>query len=274
MKHEAEKIIFFGGSRFSQFYLEVLKNNNFKNVFAFSKLPSEEEVKKIDPVLGVIAYFGEIIPKTILEIPRLGFINVHYSLLPRWRGAAPIQSAILAGDKEIGVTILIATEKVDAGPILATEKIVIDSTDTYLSLEEKLIDIGSKLLLITIPKYLNGEIKPQAQDESKAIYAKKLKKENGKIDWSLDAVYIEAIVRAFNPWPGAYSQNIKVKKAEIIENSPNLPIGTVFKIDSYPAVKCGKNALKLLIVQPEGKKEMSGEAFLHGHWNLIGKKLG
>ncbi len=275
MKHL--KIIFFGGSKYSNFYLDALKKK-FDNVHSFSKLPPEEELKIINSDLGVIAYFGEIVPKNILEIPRLGFINVHYSLLPRWRGAAPIQYALLAGDKEIGVTILVATPKVDAGPILAIKKIPISPDDTYLLLEEKLIAIGSELLLETIPKYLNGKIIPQTQNESWATYAKKFNKEDGEIDWQRDAVYIEAMVRALNPWPGVYTNlqfsthnfQLKIKKAKIIKPSADLNPGEFFEInDGFPAIQCGNGAIKLLIVQPEGKKDMSGSDFLRGHRSIL-----
>lgn len=268
------RIVFFGGSKFSQFYLEALKST-FGEVFSFHKLPSKEEIEKISPDVGVIAYFGYIVPEEMLKIPRNGFINVHYSLLPRWRGPAPVQSALLAGDKEIGVTILIASKKVDAGAMLAQEKIPIFPDDTYLSLEEKLIQLGSKMLLETLPRYLEGNVTLKIQKESRATYSKKINKSDGLIDWSKSAEKIERMVRAYDPWPGTFikieNKILKIKKATVIPPmggafSPGIVLRTD---DGFPAVVCGKGALKLLIVQPEGKSEMSGDAYLRGHKSLL-----
>ena len=246
------KIIFFGGSKFSQFYLDAVKKSGLGEVFAYDELPSKEEIEKIAPDVGVVAYFGYIVPLEILKIPKKGFINVHYSLLPRWRGPAPVQFALLAGDREIGVTILLAEKKVDAGGILAQEKIPIEPNDTYLSLEEKLIPLGSKMLIDILPKYMEGSLTPKKQDEASATYSKKIKKEDGKIDWPRPPEEIERMVRAYHPWPGAFTfadgKMIKIKKAEVS--------GDVFKP---------------LIVQPEGKKEMSYEAYLKGHRNPLFK---
>mgnify|MGYP001612716556 CR=1 FL=1 len=234
MKHN--KIIFFGGfERFSEIYLNALKGAGLEIAL---------EAKDAD--LGVIAYYGKIIPKTVLELPKYGFLNAHPSLLPRWRGPSPVQSAILAGDKRTGVTIHIATEKPDAGPILVQKEIQIEPKDTCLSLTGKLANEGAALLVPTIEKWLSGEIKPQKQDESCATYTKLLKKKDGEIDWSKPADYIEKMVRAYDPWPGAFTKFknkiLKIKKVEVID---------------------GK--LQILIVQPEGKKEMTWEAFLRGH---------
>ena len=245
------KIVFFGGSKFSQYYLDTLQSA-FGEIFAFTKLPSLEELRAISPDIGIIAYFGFIVPEEMLLIPKKGFINVHYSLLPHWRGAAPVQRAILAGDTEIGVTILIATKKVDAGAILTQKSIPILPDDTYLSLEKKLIPLGSQMLLSILPQYLTGAIELKTQNEDAATYAKKIKKEDGLIDWSQRPEYIERMVRAYNPWPGTYTKFetkqkiLKIKKVE---------------------VKDGK--LKILIVQPEGKKDMSYEAFLRGHKDFV-----
>ncbi|QQG42349.1 MAG: methionyl-tRNA formyltransferase [Candidatus Giovannonibacteria bacterium] len=234
------KIVFFGASPFSYVYLDALKNSGFEIV------PQAE-----DADLGVIAYYGKIIPKAVLELPKYGFLNAHPSLLPRWRGASPVQSAILAGDKITGVTIHIATEKPDAGPILAQKKIPIEPKDTCLNLTGKLAREGAALLIPTIEKQLAGEIAPKKQDDSKATYTKLLKKKDGEIDWSKPADYIEKMVRAYSPWPGAYTRMkngriLKIKKAEVVNG-----------------------VLKPLIVQPEGKKEMPWEAFLRGHKDAI-----
>ncbi len=236
-----KKIIFFGGFEgFSEIYLDALKNAGFEIVL---------EAKGAD--LGVIAYYGKIIPKNILELPKHGFLNAHPSLLPRWRGPSPVQAAILTGDKITGVTIHIATEEPDAGPILAQKEILMDITDTCLSLTGKLANEGASLLISTIEKWFAGEIKPRKQDDSKATYTKLLKKKDGEIDWSKPADYIEKQIRAYDPWPGTFTRTkkgkiLKIKKAEVVNE-----------------------VLKLLVVQPEGKKEMPWEAYLRGHKDSI-----
>ncbi|OGF63277.1 hypothetical protein A2926_03640 [Candidatus Giovannonibacteria bacterium RIFCSPLOWO2_01_FULL_44_40] len=231
------KVVFFGGFKgFSEIYLNALKKAGFEIV---------SEAKDAD--LGVIAYYGKIIPKAVLELPKYGFLNAHPSLLPHWRGPSPIQAAILAGDKVTGVTIHLATEKFDSGDILAQKEVAIAPEDTCLSLTERLAKEGAALLIPTISKWLSGKIKPTKQNDSEATYTKLLKKENGKINWSRSADYIERMVRAYHPWPGAFTKMkngkiLKIKKAEIVNG-----------------------VLKPLIVQPEGKKEMSWDAFLRGH---------
>ena len=236
------KIVFFGGFKgFSEIYLNALKSAGFEIV------PRAE-----DADFGVIAYYGKIIPKAVLELPKKGFLNAHPSLLPRWRGPSPVQAAILAGDKTTGVTIHIAIEKPDAGPILAQKEIPILPRDTCLSLTGKLAEEGASLLVQTVKKWLSGEIVPKEQDSSKATFTKLIKKADGEIDWSKPAEYIERMVRSYDPWPGTYTKMkngriLKIKKAEVVNG-----------------------VLKPIIVQPEGKKEMSWEAFLRGHrdWKM------
>lgn len=235
------KIVFFGNHTFSGKYLEALKEAGFE-IFS--------DAKNAD--LGVIAYYGKIIQKNILDLPKHGFINVHPSLLPRWRGPSPVQAAILAGDKITGLTIHIAAERFDSGPILAQKEIPIATDDTCLSLTERLSKEGAALLAPTIKKWLAGEIKPKPQDGSKATYTKLLKKKDGEIDWTRPPDYIERMVRAYDPWPGTFTKmkngkTVKIKKAEVVNG-----------------------VFKPIIVQPEGKKEMSWEAFLRGHrgWQI------
>ena len=235
------KIIFFGGFReFSEIYLNALKDAGFEIV---------GDAKNAD--LGIIAYFGKIIPKAILELPKNGFLNAHPSLLPRWRGPSPVQAAILAGDKIAGVTIHLATAKPDAGPILAQKEILIGSKDTCLSLTGKLANEGALLLIPTVEKWLSGQIKPMPQDDSQATYTKLVKKEDGLIDWSRNAEYIERMVRAYDPWPGTFT---KMKNGKILK---------------IKKVKVENGVLKILVVQPEGKKEMSWDAFLRGHKDFL-----
>lgn len=253
-------IVFFGGFReFSEMYLDALNRADFKIV---------SDPNNAD--LGVIAYYGKIIPRSTLLLPRKGFINAHPSLLPRWRGPSPVQSTILAGDAITGVTIHCTTEKVDAGDILAQKEVLVDIQDTCLSLTGRLAREGSSLLVPTIERWLAGEIVPKKQNEIEATYTKLLKKIDGAIDWNRDAKYLERMIRAYYSWPGAYinvnNKLLKIIKGEVMSSPPSSKIGTIFKTsDGFPAIVCGKDALKLLVVQPESKKEMPGDAYLRGH---------
>jgi methionyl-tRNA formyltransferase len=206
-----------------------------------------EMMKKIRPDLAVVAAFGMIFTKEILEIPKHGFLNIHASLLPRWRGASPIQSAILAGDEEIGITIMLINEKMDEGPILAKSEIRSTKSETYKELEEKLADLGEKLLIETIPKWIDGEIKPQPQDNSKATYCKKITKDDGLVDLNAESPeIIERKIRAFFPWPGAY---ITINNKRLIITQADIENGT----------------LKIRRVKPEGKNEMNFADYLRGN---------
>lgn len=200
------------------------------------------------PDLFVVAAYGKILPKEILEIPKFGTLNIHPSLLPRWRGPSPIQSAILAGDEKTGVTIMLVNEKMDEGPILARQELKYSISNIQsLKLQDELSELGAKLLIETLPKWINGEIKPQQQDNSKATYSKIIKKENGLINWNEPAEIIERKIRAFTPWPGAYAF-INGKRIVITEAGLNK-----------------NNALAIKRVKPEGKKEMSYEDYLRGN---------
>ncbi len=203
-------------------------------------------MEELRPDLAVVAAFGMIFTKEILEIPRYGFLNIHASLLPRWRGASPIQSAILAGDKETGITIMLLNEKMDEGPILTKSEIRSTKSETYKELEKKLSELGAELLIETIPKWINGEIKPRPQDNSKTIYCKKITKEDGLINWNEPAEIIERKIRAFTPWPGAYT----------IINNKRLIIAQANLENGY---------LKIRRVKPEGKKEMDFKDYLRGN---------
>jgi len=223
------------------------------------------------PDVGIVASYGKILPKTLIELFPKGILNIHPSLLPKYRGPSPIQTAILNGDTETGVTIIAIDEKMDHGPIVAQSRGEAFSSQkiTYLELHNMLAELGAELLIGVLPKWIAGEIIPTLQDDALATYTKLLKKEDGKIDWGKSAEKIERIVRAYNPWPGAWTETqkgiLKIKKAEIVNE--NGLSATWFKAsDNFPAVMCGKNALKLLIVQPEGKKEMPGDAYMRGYY--------
>ena len=205
-----------------------------------------EKTKVLGPDIGVLAAYGKILPKAFIEAFPLGILNIHPSLLPKYRGPSPIQAAILNGDKKTGVTIILIDEKMDHGPILAERAINIDNPD-YLELHNQLAELGIKVLLEVLPEWIQGNIKPRSQNESEATYSKLIKKEDGQIDWSRPAEEIERMVRAYNPWPGAYT---KIKNGEILK---------------IKKVKVENGVLKILIVQPESKKEMPWDAFLRGH---------
>jgi len=229
------------------------------------------------PDVIVVAAFGQILPSSVLGIPPRGCLNVHASLLPRYRGAAPIPAAILAGDKETGVTIMLMDEGMDTGPILAQRSCPIERWDTAASLGRKLSLMGAELLLEVLPKWLEGRIKPRPQ-EGKASYARMLKKEDGIIDWTLPAMDIERRVRAYNPWPGAYTfwqgKLIKIWRAEASDSSllGGTP-GQVFRDREGVKVACGEGALLLKEIQMEGKKPMPVEDFVRGRGNFIGAIL-
>ena len=240
------------------------------------------KIENCKPDLIVLAAYSQIIPKEILEIPKYGCLNIHPSLLPKYRGPSPIQTAILNGDEETGVTIFLMDEKIDHGPIIANCKLPIANLKiTYPELSKELAEKGVKLLLETIPKWIKGAIKPKAQEESKAIYTKILKREDGKINWKNSADYIERQVRAFNPEPGTFTlaekKILKILKASTLKQTEIGPFGLPGKTFLAPndkiAVQTGKDYLIIEELQPEGKRKMTSEEFLRGHPDFIGKIL-
>lgn len=234
----------------------------------------QEKIKELNPDLIVVAAYGKILPKELLEIPKFGAINVHASLLPKYRGASPISEAIIQGESETGVTIMLMDEGMDTGDILSQEKIVIASDDTTATLSQKLSVLGAKLLIKTLKKYLAGEIKPQKQDDSLATYTKILKKEDGKINWNDSAFTIERKIRAYNPWPGTWTTRIKMLKATAEAGLRLQAVGKVCKDGKRIYVGCGENTrLVLELIQPENKSAMTPEAFALGHPDFVGSIL-
>ncbi len=226
-----------------------------------------ELLQKLAPDVIVVAAYGKILPKGVLAYPRLGCLNVHASLLPRWRGASPIQNAILNGDKKTGVTIMKMDEGVDTGPVFKMQEITINSNDTAGTLSSKLAEAGAKLLAEVLPQYLEGKIDAYAQPEDGVTYASLLKKEDGQLDFSQEAAYLERQVRAFNPWPICYfqwkNQPLRVLRAEeTAQKSSSFGGHTV--VDKFPCVGTASVDLKLVEVQPAGKRPMSGSDFLNG----------
>ena len=226
-----------------------------------------DQLRTWSPDLIVVAAYGQILRPDLLDLPKYGCINVHGSLLPRWRGAAPIQASILAGDQETGITIMKMDPGVDTGPTLSQRSIPIAPEDTTGKLFEKLAPLGAELLLETLPRYLNGELVPQSQPEEGATYAPMLKKEDGILDFSQTAFALERRVRAYNPWPGAWFEwhdaPLKVLRARVsAEKSPGA--GHRLTVEGCPALGTGAGILILEEIQPAGKKSMPGKAFLAG----------
>ncbi|AHX63194.1 methionyl-tRNA formyltransferase [Aeromonas media] len=234
-------------------------------VYQPASLRNEEaqaELAALGADLMVVVAYGLILPKAVLDTPRLGCLNVHGSLLPRWRGAAPIQRAIWAGDAETGVTIMQMDVGLDTGAMIRKVSCTIASDETSASLYDKLAELGPQALVDTLDAMAAGDTTAEAQDDALANYAQKLSKEEARIDWSMEAVAIERCIRAFNPWPISWfevaDQTIKVWQAEVIDSDHGQPIGTLLKADKQGIdVATGKGVLRLLTLQPPGKKAMS-----------------
>jgi len=236
------------------------------------------EIKSLNPDLMIVAAYGKILPDEILKIPRLGSLNIHASLLPKYRGASPIASSILNGDKETGITIMLMDEKMDTGPIVYQEKIDIPEKINAPELNVKLSEFGAIVLVKILPKYITGEIKPSKQDDSKATYTKILTKEDGRIDWNKEADYIERMTRAFYPWPSAWTtwhdKKIKILKAMSKQNSSSKNPGEVIKTnEGLVGVQCGQRLLVIEELQLEGKKTLKTAEFLRGQKDFIGSKF-
>ena len=225
------------------------------------------------PDLIVVAAYGQILRPAVLELAQLGCINIHGSLLPRWRGAAPVQAAILNGDSETGVTIMRMDPGVDTGPILSQRSLPILPDDTAGSLGKRMAELGASLLIETLPAYLKGRCIPQTQDDSQATYAPMIKKGDGELDFSQPAESLARRVRAFNPWPGAYipwqGQLLKVHTASAAEAASRQP-GLRLIHKGQPALGTADGLLLLEIVQPAGKKPMPGKDFLRGARQWVG----
>lgn len=313
------KIIFIGTPEFGTIVLGGLVNNNYKPVLVITETDKpvgrkhiitpppvkvlgerykikvlqpekiinlKSEILNLKPDLVVVAAYGKILPKEILEIPKYGCFNVHPSLLPKYRGPSPIQSAILSGDKKTGVTIMQMVKKMDAGPMLMQKEIELAENETYENLHNKLAELGVELLIKAVPSFAEGKIKPTLQDEIKATYTKILKKEDGKIDWSKKAIEIERQIRAFCPWPGSFTgysdsidnkeniYTIKIWKVKTQKQHAVGPFGAPGKTFMAPnekiAVQAGEDFLIIEELQLSGGKKMTSEEFLKGHQDFIG----
>lgn len=229
----------------------------------------QDQLRQIAPDLLVVVAYGLILPKAVLEIPRLGCVNIHGSLLPRWRGAAPIQRAVLAGDETTGITIMFVEPRLDAGPMLHKKSCVIGPLETAGDLHDRLSQLGAEALAETLPAIESGTVNPEIQDESLVNYAAKLEKEEAPLDWSKPAIELERQVRAFNPWPVAETeyrgQKLRIWLAQALDEATSAQPGTVLNRDKTLDVATGHGVLRLLEVQLPGGKRISAQDFLNAN---------
>jgi methionyl-tRNA formyltransferase len=310
------KIAFMGTPDFSVHILESLLQNKYSIVAAFSqedKIVGRKKIIKKSPVkifceeneipiftpkkmdketvqilrdkqadLIILVAYGKILPKIVLETPPLGAINIHPSLLPKFRGPSPVQNALLEGEKITGSTIMLMDEGVDTGDILRQKKIPIDDQETYIELKKKLAPFSADLLAETLDDFLEGKIIPQKQDSSKASYCRLIKREDGKINWNENGKSIFNRFRAFFGWPGIYAlwnsggiaKRIKLNRISLIEGDfTDKKIGETFLHDDFLCVKCGAGAIAIHEMQLEGKVNMPSTSFINGYKNFLGAIL-
>jgi methionyl-tRNA formyltransferase len=245
-----------------------------------------EELRRLAPDVIVVAAFGQILRREILELPRFRCLNVHASLLPRHRGASPIAGALLAGDQQTGVTIMLMDEGLDTGAILTWTAMPIAPDDTTGTLTEKLSHLGAEALLRALPKWLAGKLVPQPQDEARATLTRPLTKEDGIIDWHLPAEMLARQVRAYYPWPGTattwHGKTLKVLRAVAMEDEraaqdEEIGKGSLWTLEDNKkalVVRCGQGALRLEVIQLEGKRALTADEFVRGQPGIIGDTLG
>ena len=240
------------------------------------------ELQALKPDVIIVAAFGQILPVSVLELPPFGCLNVHASLLPRWRGAAPVAAAILAGDDATGATIMQMDAGLDTGPILSQRSLSIAPEDTRESLTARLAQLGADLLRDTLPPWFAGDLEPQPQNEVLATYAPQLKKEEGHINWNEPAHAVDRRVRAFFPWPGAFThwqgKSLKILQASVTDSresqeKDDLLPGTVISGAEGPAVIAGQGVLQLHKVQLAGKRPVAADAFVRGARGFVGARL-
>ena len=239
------------------------------------------QLRALQPDLIAVAAYGQILPQSLLDIPRLGCLNVHTSLLPKYRGAAPIQWAILDGEAETGVTIMKMDAGLDTGPMVSTTRTPILPEDNAQTLHDRLAQLGGELLIKTIPDYAAGKIVPTPQPAEGATYARKISKEDGLIDWSQPARVLWNRVRGFTPWPGAYThlksdgatRLLKIWLAEVEPNRSGTPGEILLADKNGVVIACGEQALRVTQLQREGGRRMSAQDFLAGHPLAVGARL-
>lgn len=236
------------------------------------------QLRDLAPDLIVVTAYGQILPPTILDLPRFGCLNVHTSLLPKYRGAAPIQWAILDGESHTGVTIMKMDAGLDTGGILTQRATPIAEDDNAATVHDRLAALGAELLTATIPPYVEGKIQPRPQEESRASYARKIVKEDGLLDWTQSAQTLWNRVRGLTPWPGTFThaqgQMLKIWRATVAPDRSGTPGEIVCADKSGLIIACGEQALRLEEVQREGGRRLSAAAYLAGHALPPGGKLG
>ena len=249
------------------------KKLNLRNPNSLNNDEEFKFLKNLSPDLIVVVAYGQLIPKKFLEIPKFGFINIHASLLPMWRGAAPIQRAIMNQDKKIGISIMKIEEKLDSGPLLSSKEIELYQNSTYGEIEKKLSIMGAALLLDTLKNLINKEVELKRQDDSKATYAKKINKDETKINWNLEADKVIAHIHGLSPNPGAWfkykGDRFKVFKA--IKSSSSGKPGSV--IDENLNIACKSNSIQILELQKQGKNKQTLKEFLLGYKINSGSSL-
>src|SRR3989338_7371415 len=262
------KILFFGTPEFAMPVLETLVKNGYNvSHFQSKSLKNEQTFKAfklLNPDLCVVAAYGKILPSRYLEVPKYGFLNVHPSLLPKYRGPSTIQTAILNGDIETGVTIMVVDEEVDHGPMLAQKTYNLQPTTYNLQISKELFELGAELLIETLPKYISGEIKPEPQDHSQATFTKMFSREDGRIDWEQPAEKIYNQIRALNPEPGTWTTwRPRADIAHVLSRrnrSQKKPIDKIINIKKADLID-GK--ISVQTIQVEGRKEMSFKELLN-----------
>lgn len=255
--------------------LPVIQPDTLKSIEAL------EELASFKPELIIVAAYGQILPLEVLSLPKFGCLNIHPSLLPRHRGPSPVAASILCGDQYTGATIMLMDVGMDSGPILAQRKVDISSEDTTGSLTAKLACKGAELLMETLPKWLEGEIEPQPQDEAQATYSKLIRNKDSEIDWSLPAMELWQRIRAYNPWPSCYTwwqgKRLKVHEAVPLDSmAEGAAVGQVVALmpPHSIGVVTGEGILGLNQVQLEGKRQMAVDNFVRGQRDFIGSILG
>ena len=230
-----------------------------------------EEMRTLKPDAMVVIAFGQILPKSLLDLPKYGCVNIHASLLPKYRGAAPIQWAVINGDEETGITTMMMDVEMDTGDMLEKTVVKLNPDETGGSLFDRLSLLGGDLILSTLSKLEKGEITPQPQDHAQATYVKKISKSMGDIDWTMDAVSIERLVRGLNPWPSAFTRwngkMLKIWEAKVLSDlETKAPCGSVISAsDEGLKIQTGNGVLCVTSLQLEGKKRMDTAAFLRGY---------
>ena len=236
-----------------------------------------QHLRALQPDVGVVAAYGEILRRAVLDIPPLGYLNIHPSLLSLYRGPSPVAAAILAGDEMTGVSVILLERAMDAGPILAQTALPLDPLGRTGHLTEQLFALGADMLVGVLPLYAAGELVPAPQDHSRATITKMLSREDGRLDWTQPAIHLERAVRAYDPWPGTWTtwqgQPLKILKASVREHLPEGEPGTILDAPRL-RVATGKDALQLDEVQPAGKRAMSGDDWRRGQRNVVGARLG